>query len=235
MRVYDIRDLTVRVPNFAGPQASFGSSNEESVVTRAEGIKQVLDTITRSVEPNSWAPAGTVGSINDIRGLLFVTQTFENHVAVTHILNALKQGMKDIRPGAVPPEDWPESEYLFAPDGSIHPWVADLLDHAAKGKLSKFSSVEIAQAGDRKFANIGGYWLDVSLTVSHKILPLAPASAAMREVIKRRPGVDKALELGPYVVVAVGPEQAVSADRAGAASAQEPEVKKLLDSVKGQG
>ena len=118
VRVYDIRDLIVRVPNFAGPiidmtsglQGSgncgscgssggpFGGcnsgncgSNEENMQTRTELVKQILDTITKTIEPNSWAPAGTVGSINELHGALIVTQTTENHKALADLIESLRE------------------------------------------------------------------------------------------------------------------------------------------------
>lgn len=235
VRIYNVRDLEVRVPSFAGPSRSNWSSNsgEENRVTRCEGITQLTDTLRQTIDKDSWAPTGTIGSIRELNGLLIVTQTVENHTALANLLNTLKQGMKDVRPQVASSVEPPPPESLFTNNGCIQPWVADLLDRAARGKLSKFSSVQVRHVADRKFASIGGYWLDVTLTTSHRIVLVSPASAAMIELAKRRPGVDKAAGLGPYVVVAVGPEAAISPNPSGLASLQEPEVKRLLDTIKG--
>lgn len=118
VRVYDIRDLIVRVPNFAGPvidlSSSFqngggnntggGGSNpfgggnngncgagEDNMITRTELVTQITDTITKTIDKDSWAPAGTIGSIRELGGTLVVTQTAENHSALVSLIESLRE------------------------------------------------------------------------------------------------------------------------------------------------
>jgi len=117
-RVYDIRDLIVRVPNFSGPRMDisnlgnvsndnnsssssgglFGTSNnatnnndEDKVPTRSEIIDNIKQMITSTIDPTSWAPTGEVGSIRELHGQLVVTQTAENHQALMQLIDQLRE------------------------------------------------------------------------------------------------------------------------------------------------
>jgi type II secretory pathway component GspD/PulD (secretin)/tetratricopeptide (TPR) repeat protein len=116
IRVYDIRDLIVRVPNFAGPvinlTSSFqngncssgggsgpfdtnntgsGNNGEENAQTRGELIKSITETITQTIDKESWVPTGTIGSIRELHGTLVVTQTAENHQALASLIESLRE------------------------------------------------------------------------------------------------------------------------------------------------
>lgn len=111
VRAYDIRDLVVRVPNFAGAvidltssfnnaannagnESPFGERNnaaaEENQAARTEIVSQITDTIKQTFDKDSWAPSGTVGSIREINGQLVVTQTAENQDKIARMLDNLR-------------------------------------------------------------------------------------------------------------------------------------------------
>ena len=106
VRVYDIRDLVVRVPNFNGPvmnltagvnnaannMAGGESQNEQNQSTRSELVGQITETIKQSIDKDgdSWSANGTVGSISELNGALVVTQTAENQDKIARMLDALR-------------------------------------------------------------------------------------------------------------------------------------------------
>jgi type II secretory pathway component GspD/PulD (secretin) len=111
-RVYDIRDLIVRVPNFVGPRIDLASIGQnvgnnnaggttifdnanannnagvDPIPTKKEMIAEIIATIKETVDPDSWRDKGTVGSIRELSGQLIVTQTAESH---NKLLNLIKQ------------------------------------------------------------------------------------------------------------------------------------------------
>jgi hypothetical protein len=57
----------------------------------AHVTEDLIKTITDSVAPESWRDAGgEQGTLRDMRGLLVVTQTVQNHERVRRLLNALR-------------------------------------------------------------------------------------------------------------------------------------------------
>ncbi len=122
-RVYDIRDLIVRVPNFQGPRISLDSttdnggddggfgggggstqlfacvgtnggnaSTQETEMTRAELVANILDLIRTTIDRESWVQGGgTVGSVKELGGQIIVTQTSENHRSMLELLGKLRE------------------------------------------------------------------------------------------------------------------------------------------------
>ena len=118
-RVYDIRDMIVRVPSFTGPKISLESDDEdddddggsgsvfgdstpggsrgatttETTVTRQQQIDSLLELIQETVERDSWGgDAGSgPGSIKELGGQIIVTQTAENHRRMLDLLSKLRE------------------------------------------------------------------------------------------------------------------------------------------------
>lgn len=96
-RVFDIRDLIVRIPQFGGaPSLELASTesggeggtgtdiwgddededDEEDVPGRHELITQIMDLLRQTIDPDSWREnGGSVGSLRELNGQLIVTQT----------------------------------------------------------------------------------------------------------------------------------------------------------------
>jgi len=121
VRVYDIRDLTTRVPNFEGPRidlstdsdtngtndsggttGGFGGGlfedddddsdeDEGNYPTRAEIIADIIETIQETIASDSWRPEGETGAIRELAGQLIVTQTPENHSKLLDLLSQLRE------------------------------------------------------------------------------------------------------------------------------------------------
>lgn len=112
-RVYDIRDLIIRVPNFEGPKLSlttsagdnnagddsgpFGDDDDDDDTgnnepTRAELITSILELIRSTIDPTSWREsAGEIGSIKELGGQIIVTQTSENQRSLLGLLSMLRE------------------------------------------------------------------------------------------------------------------------------------------------
>ncbi len=109
-RVYDIRDLVVRMPNFKGPNINLrrsGNNNnnaggwgwgddddddDDDEKTRDEMIEDVLDLIRSTIDPDTWRKTGGKhGSIREVGGQIIITQTAENQRALTDLLSQLRQ------------------------------------------------------------------------------------------------------------------------------------------------
>jgi type II secretory pathway component GspD/PulD (secretin) len=105
IQVYDIRDLLFVVKDFPGGQISLGSgggdggsatinnssTNSGNTVNRAQMVTQITNTIIQTIDPNSWAPLGTTGSIQELNGTLIVTQTMENQEKLAELIAKLRE------------------------------------------------------------------------------------------------------------------------------------------------
>ncbi len=116
-RVYDIRDLIVRIPNFSAGDISLGSGgggggggsgggfgggggggggddggdggDEQS---KEEIITNIIELVTETIDASSWMTAGgTVGSIRELNGQLVVTQTAGNHQSLMDLISQLRE------------------------------------------------------------------------------------------------------------------------------------------------
>ncbi len=94
-RVYDIRDMVTRVPNFKGAKIEMAQSEGqpgEELATRAEEVDEITNLVTKTIEPNTWRSAGgTVSSLRVVNGSLVVESTPENQKAVETLLANLRQ------------------------------------------------------------------------------------------------------------------------------------------------
>ncbi|MDP7288402.1 MAG: hypothetical protein QGH94_10455 [Phycisphaerae bacterium] len=118
VRVYDIRDMIVRVPMFEGPRlgrstkgagdessdstglfdpsagggAETGTGLEGDLKSRSEIITEIKTLITDTVDRNSWRDAGgEAGAISEIGGQLVITQTIENHDSIVELIGKLRE------------------------------------------------------------------------------------------------------------------------------------------------
>jgi len=114
-RVYDIRDLIVRIPNFEGPSISLtqaanqagnnnnagglwgtnnnaNNNNESNFPTRAELVSDILYMIRSTIEPESWREnGGTVGSLREFGGQIVVTHIPRVHRKLMNLLAQLRE------------------------------------------------------------------------------------------------------------------------------------------------
>ena len=108
-KVYDIRDLIVRVPNFEAPDIDMGGSgggnddsggwgnvddegdDNENVATKQELIDNIITMVSETIDPMSWPPNGDVGSIRELHGQLVVTQTSDNHKKLADLIKQLRE------------------------------------------------------------------------------------------------------------------------------------------------
>jgi len=110
VRVYDIRDLLVTVPDFIpqveaalGPSpASHPAARVGGVTTpqtasthpasRDELVEQIIALIEDTVATDSWkARGGSVGALRELQGQLIVTQTPENQRELANLLEQLRE------------------------------------------------------------------------------------------------------------------------------------------------
>ena len=121
VRVYDIRDMIVRVPMFEGPRLGrstrgagdqtsdqtglfdpgaggggaggvAGSGLEGDLKSRSEIIGEIKTLITDTVNRQSWRDAGgEAGAISEIGGQLVITQTIENHDEIVKLISQLRE------------------------------------------------------------------------------------------------------------------------------------------------
>ncbi|MDP6636618.1 MAG: hypothetical protein QGG42_17100 [Phycisphaerae bacterium] len=117
VRVYDIRDMIVRVPMFEGPRlgrstkgagdesssstglfdpgaggGDTGSGLEGDLKSRTEIIGEIKTLITDTVDRDSWRDAGgEAGAVSEIGGQLVITQTIENHDSIVELIGKLRE------------------------------------------------------------------------------------------------------------------------------------------------
>jgi len=111
-RVHDIRDLIFRVPIFQGQpmnlQTSTGNAAGGGAIgfgnvgvgnqvgnnqgaTRQDVINNIITLIEETIDPDSWRPAGQIGSIRELHGQLVITQTAENQRRIAKLINQLRE------------------------------------------------------------------------------------------------------------------------------------------------
>lgn len=116
MAIYDIRDLLVEVPNYGdlapnvdlqqalqqggrqgggGGQSPFQGGNADEDVggrTLQERTNDLLEILTTNVDPDGWRDnGGDVGFIQQLNGLLIITNTPANHRAIDSLLAKLRE------------------------------------------------------------------------------------------------------------------------------------------------
>ncbi len=108
-RVYDIRDLVVRTPNFKGPKVTLrqtaGNNNNaagwgwgdddddgKTPSMKEELTSDITDLIRSTIDPDTWREAGGKhASIRELSGQIIVTSTAENQQALMDLLAQLRQ------------------------------------------------------------------------------------------------------------------------------------------------
>lgn len=243
--VYDARDMIPGVPTFrgtrTGPSAGGRSSNgsstslfsdEDDQDEVVEVADQVLDLIRTAIAPDTWAggpAAGTSGSIRYMAGMLIVTQTLANHRLLADLLTQIREHIDPASPLPRPLT----SEALFTHDGRITGWVAEMLERAGKGRLSRFSSVRVAQAGGRTFARIGGVWLETSLAAADRIRGVRGQTPAAEALLRGRAKLAECFRLGAFVAVRAGEGVAVTLAPYGIAKAEDEELAAVIRALGG--
>ncbi len=114
VRVYDVQDLLVRVPDFAGPRVDVAEAlgedaeqvtgghlamednmdeGEEEELSRQDEIDALLEAIENTVAPESWT--GEDASVEEQRGSLIIRQTPEAHRKLQLLLHRLREARAD--------------------------------------------------------------------------------------------------------------------------------------------
>ena len=119
-RVYDVRDLLIRVRDFPFTGTMGVPEESPAVVAKPEGdgslfggrkaaskpkertyeelVEEVIRLIRETVAPESWREAGgKEGSIREVGGALVITQTPENQQLIESIFEQLREGGERIR------------------------------------------------------------------------------------------------------------------------------------------
>jgi len=111
LQIYDLRDLVVEVPDFTEApeidlnsvlQSGQGGGGQSPFQTNAdnqrdrrpldERLQDVIDIVIQNVDPEGWEDnGGTTGKIEQLNGLLIVTNTPKNHRAIRGLLSQLRQ------------------------------------------------------------------------------------------------------------------------------------------------
>ena len=111
LQIYDLRDLVVEVPDFTeapdidlnsvlqssqggGGQSPFQQNQDADRERRPleERLQDVIDIVVQNVDPDGWEDnGGTTGTIQQLNGLLIITNTPKNHRAIRGLLSQLRQ------------------------------------------------------------------------------------------------------------------------------------------------
>ncbi len=108
---YNITDLLIETPDYkdvpeldlarvlaskadldtkSGPFAKASARDERN--ERTARIRQIVDMVQRTIDPESWREAGgETGAITEINGTLVITQTPRNHSAIAGLLSKLRE------------------------------------------------------------------------------------------------------------------------------------------------
>jgi tetratricopeptide (TPR) repeat protein len=92
VRVYDVRDLLVIIPDFAYTPDNTKPATAPPPPTREELVKQLTKTIMDVVSTDSWKDrGGSVGALRELEGQLIITQTPDNHRKIVALLEQLRE------------------------------------------------------------------------------------------------------------------------------------------------
>jgi hypothetical protein len=189
-------------------------------------VSDLIDMMKNTVDPPSWRPTGELADIREFGGLLIVTQTWPNQVAVMNLITEIRRHLplvfEDVETPTLP-------EAMFTSDAHLSAWVLDLLAKARSGGLSEFSSVRTARVGGRLLARIGGIWLDASMTPDAKVYVVSRGSEAASALFAASPALKECLQSGARVIAVAGPSAAVCLGAGGIANRDEADLKKLLE------
>ncbi len=91
VRVYDIRDLLVVIPDYSAVE-SVNPAPTTRPVTRDDRVTSLTKLIRDAVDPLSWKEkGGAVGAMRELDGQLIITQTPENHKQVAALLDTVRE------------------------------------------------------------------------------------------------------------------------------------------------
>ena len=242
-RTYDIPDLVLELPTDAASWRGdlrarrtrtsgglFGDDDDDDDYPTDRDLAETLtEMIRESIAPSSH-PDIERASLHLFRGLMVITQDYQAHLAIEKLLAGLRSKLKGSRyvSADMSGSGNPFPEQMFTEDGHITQWVEQLLAAARGGKLSKFSSVRIAEAGGRRFARIGGIWFDLSLTRAARVYLVERATEANAALLETAPDLRACFRLGKSVVVRAGAKTAVTLDELGLSKAASPDLKKII-------
>jgi hypothetical protein len=102
-------------------------------------MDDLIDTITTTVEPNTWDDVGGPGSITSLGGLLVVQQTPSVHDKLATLLDTLRES------GAVPQSVTIRAMWISGEDGSIVSFENRLPQKISKEMLAKHSEKIVAR------------------------------------------------------------------------------------------
>lgn len=92
VRVYDIRDLIVVIPEFTAGTDNAKPAPATQPVTRERLVQAITKLIIDTVSTDSWKDhGGSVGALRELEGQLIITQTPENHKQVVQLLEQIRQ------------------------------------------------------------------------------------------------------------------------------------------------
>jgi len=112
LHIYDLRDLVVEIPNFdEAPtldlnsvlQGSQGGGGGQSPFTNVdtvdmeripleERLEVIIDIVVQNIDPDGWQDnGGSTGTIQQLNGMLIITNTPKNHRAIQGLLSKLRE------------------------------------------------------------------------------------------------------------------------------------------------
>jgi len=116
-RVYDVRDLLVKIPSFrsgggmmggmgggmggmrgGGGGRGGGDDDDESEEEREELIEDLEELIKNQIEPGTWEPEGTLGSVQIWNDRMIIRHTARAHRQMDDLLRQLRES-KDLQVG----------------------------------------------------------------------------------------------------------------------------------------
>src|SRR5690606_22811932 len=65
-------------------------------------VQELEDLIRKSIQPETWAPTGTLGSLNYYEGLLVVVHTAKAHQELADLLAVMRQALAARPTGSAP-------------------------------------------------------------------------------------------------------------------------------------
>lgn len=102
VRVYDVSDLLVVIRNTPGPDYwdQFDPKSMEHLASRPTTdtateqkrmLDELIDSIRKTVDPESWSPESKIGKIREVNGRLVITQTPENQAVIVRLIEHLRE------------------------------------------------------------------------------------------------------------------------------------------------
>ncbi|MFB3890626.1 MAG: STN domain-containing protein [Phycisphaerae bacterium] len=97
-RIYPVKDIIARMMDMAPARtARQRGMDMPNLGPEEQALSDLFEAITSAVDRDSWRPTGTVGAIQEVGGMMVITQTPENQRDIANLLASIRESIEKTR------------------------------------------------------------------------------------------------------------------------------------------